>query len=73
LILCTVALRRRGRSRAALLVVGASVMLFYASFVPTAIACDFRYLFPAIPLLTLLATALLLGWSEATESSEALT
>lgn len=73
LILCAVALRRKGRSRAALLLVGASVMLFYASFVPTAIACDFRYLFPAIPLLTLLATALLLGWSEATESSEALT
>lgn len=73
LILCAVAVRRRGRSRLSLLVLGASVVLFYASFVPTAIACDFRYLFPAIPLLTLLAAALLLGWSEATESSEDLT
>jgi len=73
LILCVVAARRKGRSRLSLLILGASVMLFYASFVPTAIACDFRYLFPAIPLLTLLAAALLLGWSEATESSEVLT
>jgi hypothetical protein len=72
LTLCAIALRRKGRSRISLLLVGVSAVLFYASFVPTAIACDFRYLFPAIPLLTLLAVALLLGWSEATESSETL-
>lgn len=61
---------RRGRTRIALLVVGGSTALFYLSFVPTAIACDFRYLFPAIPTLTMMAAAYFFGWSEFSQQEE---
>lgn len=56
-------LRRRRTTRVALMVAAGAVVLFYASFVPTAIACDFRYLFPAIPCLLVLLAAYAFGWS----------
>lgn len=37
--------------------------LLYLSFLPTAIACDFRYLYPGIPLVTMLWIVLLAGGS----------
>ena len=37
--------------------------LMYASYLPTAIAADFRYLFGAIPLIMLLMFVVLLGWA----------
>jgi hypothetical protein len=37
--------------------------LFYLSFLPTAIACDFRYLYAGIPLVTMLWIVLLAGGS----------
>lgn len=64
-LLAVVIVRRRGRSRIVFLIAGSAIGLFYASFIPTAIACDFRYLFPAIPFLTIVAVALAFGWSEA--------
>jgi hypothetical protein len=36
------------------LVVAAAVALLYASYLPTSIACDFRYLFPAVCMVSLL-------------------
>jgi len=36
-------------------------LLLFLSYLPTAIACDFRYLFPAIPLGSLAWSAILLG------------
>jgi hypothetical protein len=45
--------------RGMLLVVGAAVGLFYLSFLPTAISCDFRYLYGAIPLLSTMCLLLL--------------
>lgn len=63
--------RRTGRTRLALAVVVFGTIMFYGSFIPTGIACDFRYLFPAIPIVTLLALLLLLGWREASEQDEA--
>jgi hypothetical protein len=36
-------------------------VLFYLSYLPTAIACDFRYLYGGIPLVTLLWIVLLAG------------
>jgi len=60
---------RRSRTRVALLVASGSVLLFYGSFVPTAIACDFRYLFPAVPCLMTLSIAFIFRWSEASESA----
>ena len=38
-----------------------SILLFYLSFIPTMIASDFRYLYPAIPLVTLLWLLILIG------------
>lgn len=58
-----VTLQRRRTTRAALLLSAGAVGLFYASFVPTAIACDFRYLFPAIPCIAVLLSAYAFGWS----------
>lgn len=63
--------RRTGRTRLALAVIVFGTIMFYGSFIPTGIACDFRYLFPAIPIVTLLALLLLLGWREASEQDEA--
>lgn len=65
-----VAWRRRGRTRWVLAVIATGTLLFYASFIPTGIACDFRYMFPAIPVVTLLAILLLLGWREASEHGQ---
>ena len=65
-----IAWRRRGRTRLVLLAIVAGALLFYGSFVPTGIACDFRYLFPAIPIVTLLAVLLLLGWREASDQAQ---
>ena len=47
------------RFRGMLLVVGAAVGLFYLSFLPTSISCDFRYLYGAIPLLSTMCLLLL--------------
>ena len=41
--------------------IGVATALMYASYLPTAIAADFRYLFGAIPLVTVLALVVLLG------------
>jgi hypothetical protein len=41
--------------------------LFYLSFLPTAIACDFRYLFTGIPLVSLLAMVLVARGGHAEE------
>jgi hypothetical protein len=35
--------------------------LFYLSFLPTTIACDFRYMYAGIPLVTMLWMVLLAG------------
>lgn len=53
--------RRPGRRL--LLSIAASLFAFIVVFTVTGIACDFRYLFPALPATTLLAVALLLDWS----------
>lgn len=45
------------------LIAGATALM-YASFLPTTIAADFRYLFGAIPLVMLLSLVLLLGGSK---------
>ncbi len=42
-------------------VVALASALFYLSFLPTAIACDFRYLYGGIPLVTMLWIVLLAG------------
>lgn len=59
------AIAGRARLPRRLLVIGALIatatLLMYASYLPTAIAADFRYLFGAIPLVMLLALVLLLG------------
>lgn len=44
-------------------VMALAAALFYLSFLPTAIACDFRYLYGGIPLITMLWTVLLAGGS----------
>ncbi|WP_334130720.1 hypothetical protein [Silanimonas lenta] len=67
LLAILVAFHRRGRSRIMLLMLIGAGLAFYASFVPTAIACDVRYLFPAVPLLTVLAIAFSFGWREASD------
>lgn len=59
--------RRRGRTRILLLMLIAVGLVFYASFLPTAIACDVRYLFPAVPLLAVLSTAFAFGWREGSD------
>jgi hypothetical protein len=41
--------------------IAAACILLYLSYLPTALACDFRYLYPAIPLVSLLWCVLLLG------------
>lgn len=51
----------RGLRRWMLLSYALAIAAFYASFVPTAIACDFRYLYFGIPMVTALALALLAG------------
>ena len=62
-----IAWRRHGRTRLVLGAIAIGTLLFYGSFVPTGIACDFRYLFPAIPVVTLLAILLLLDWRAASD------
>lgn len=42
---------------------------YYASFTITGIACDFRYLYPPLVMVTLVAIALLAGWREADDAS----
>lgn len=54
--------KRRGATRIGLGIVALAAATLYASLVPTAIACDFRYAFAAIPLTTVVALALLAGW-----------
>jgi hypothetical protein len=44
-------------------VVALAAALFYLSFLPTAISCDFRYLYSGIPLVTMLWMVLLAGGS----------
>lgn len=56
--------RRAGITKYALLVPLLAVFIFYASFLPTAIACDFRYLFSAIPMLNVIAVALAFSWPD---------
>ena len=41
--------------------IAAACLLLYLSYLPTALACDFRYLYPAIPLVSLLWSILMLG------------
>lgn len=41
--------------------IAAACFLLYLSYLPTALACDFRYLYPVIPLLTLVWCLMLLG------------
>ncbi|GIX38675.1 MAG: hypothetical protein KatS3mg127_1914 [Silanimonas sp.] len=69
LVAAVALLGRRGRTRVVLGIISLTILVFYASFVPTAIACDFRYLFPAIPCLTILAIAVFFQWREAAERS----
>ncbi len=42
---------------------------YYASFTVTGIACDFRYLYPPLVMVTLVAIAMLAGWREADDAS----
>ena len=51
------------RLKAMCAVVALASALFYLSFLPTAIACDFRYLYGGIPLVTMLWIVLLAGGS----------
>jgi hypothetical protein len=41
--------------------IAAACLLLYLSYLPTALACDFRYLYPVIPLVSLVWCLLLLG------------
>jgi len=59
LILCSIAVFFLRRER---LTVGIAVVvcwLYFLSFIPMGIACDFRYLYPLIPLLTLIDIVML--------------
>jgi hypothetical protein len=49
------------RTRGLILVTGGAAGLFYLSYLPTAISCDFRYLFGTIPLVTAMWLMLLTG------------
>ena len=49
------------RFKAMCAVVALASALFYLSFLPTAIACDFRYLYGGIPLVSMLWIVLLVG------------
>ncbi len=51
------------RVKAMCAVLALASVLFYLSFLPTAIACDFRYLYGGIPLVTMLWIVLLVGGS----------
>lgn len=63
LAICTVAALRRKRApgHTTLLVFMFTLWIFVAGFVPTAIACDFRYLYPVVPTITGIAIVLLTG------------
>jgi hypothetical protein len=49
------------RGRSTLLVFAFTLWVFIAGFIPTAIACDFRYLYPIIPPVLGMAIVLLTG------------
>ena len=51
-----------GKERALILVYVGAGLAFYASFFPTSIACDFRYLYTGVVLVTSLLLALVSGW-----------
>ena len=60
-----VGLRANARSRkerALILIYVGAGLAFYASYVPTSIACDFRYLYTGVVLVTSLLLALISGW-----------
>lgn len=61
-----------GKERALILVYVGAGLAFYASFFPTSIACDFRYLYTGVVLVTSLLLALVSGWrlrEDVTESA----
>jgi hypothetical protein len=47
--------RRAAAANRSVLVVASSTWLLYLSFIPTGMACDFRYLYPALCMVSLLA------------------
>lgn len=66
LVVATVMVARTqlpGRLRASTVMIIFSTSLFYLSFLPTMISSDFRYLFGAIPLITIIWLIILLGAS----------
>lgn len=65
-----ISFRARGKTRAVMLAVCLGMVTFYLSFIPTAIACDFRYLFTPIPILSLLAVCVTFGWTTTTAPEE---
>ncbi|MFT3667278.1 MAG: hypothetical protein QM795_01495 [Pseudoxanthomonas sp.] len=54
--------RWSGKGRLLILMYVASGLAFYLSFLPTSIACDFRYLYTGVVLVTSLLLALVSGW-----------
>lgn len=52
-------LRRSVPHRSIILIFTAAMMIFVLSFIPTAIACDFRYLYPIIPAVSAILLVLL--------------
>jgi len=55
------------RSRRILALACLGVAAYYGSFLVTGIACDFRYLFPGLALVSLILVAVLAGWREASD------
>lgn len=67
LLACAVLPLLPWRSRRALALACVAVIAYYGAFTVTGIACDFRYLFPGLAMVTLILVALLAGWREASD------
>lgn len=65
----TLAFMRRSRLKAGIVVTGVATGLLYLSFLPTSIACDFRYLFAAICMVSLIWICLVCSlWTRSASS-----
>jgi len=59
------------RIRAVTSIIALATLLFYASFLPTAISCDFRYLYTGVCLVTLIWMVVIMRAARSTVSSRA--
>jgi hypothetical protein len=65
----TLAFMRRSRLKAGIIVAGVATALLYLSFLPTSIACDFRYLFAATCMVSLIWICLVCSlWTRSASS-----